>query len=57
MESIERQRSTNVVVVGWEGVGWRGVESIERQRSTNVVVVVGWEGEGWSGKHWKAEKH
>ena len=50
MESIERQRSTNVVVVGWEGVGWRGVESIERQRSTNAVVV-GWEGVGWSGKH------
>ena len=50
MESIERQRSTNVVVVGWEGVGWRGVESIGRQRSTNAVVV-GWEGVGWSGKH------
>ena len=24
VESIERQRSTNVVVVGWEGVGWSG---------------------------------
>ena len=24
VESIERQRSTNVVVVGWEGEGWSG---------------------------------